>query len=94
MVKIKLSKKIYLASDNNQFSLSKLKIIPKTIKDKNDKIIYKKGDEILKPFAHYSSLQAVLKSVPDRILMNSNITTLENLIKKYNKIVNKITSNF
>ena len=94
MVKIKLSKKIYLTSDNNQFSLSKLKTISKTIRDKNDKAIYKKGDEILRPFAHYSSLQAVLKSVPDRILMNSNITTLENLIKKYNKIVNKITSNF
>lgn len=76
-----------LTSDSRQYILNKIKLRTETKRDNKGKIIYRKGEEYLFPFEYFPSLEVVLRKVPDKILMRSNITSVKGLIKKYNQIV-------
>ena len=91
-INIKISKKFALTSDKNQFVLNKIRIAEETKREKENNILYKKGDELLFPFAFYSSFESALKSIPDRIVMQSNANSFVSLTKKYQKIIDQILS--
>lgn len=91
MINIKLSKRYALTSDSRQFILNKIKIANETKRDKKtNEIIYKKGDELLFPFAFFPSLEAAIKGIPDKIILNSNIKTIDGLITQYKKTIDKL----
>ena len=94
MVKIRLSKKLMLTSDSKyQFVLNKIKKAKETKRDKDNKIICRKGDELLFPFAYYGNLESVLKEIPSKVAMQSNVKSLSDLIKIYQLTVESLLDN-
>ena len=87
---IKLSDKLVLTSDKHQFILNQVKIATKDKTDKDGNIVHREGDTLLFPFAFYTSLKHVLASVPDRVLMQSDATTLSGLVDEYRNVYEKL----
>lgn len=90
MIRIKLSKKLVLTSDSRQFILNKSKKAKEDKYDKDDNLILKRGDEVLYPIGHYGDLKSALIAIPNRVVMNSNITKIDRMINLYKKTVDNL----
>lgn len=89
-MKIKLSKNLILTNDKRQFILNKVKQAKEDKYDEDDNLIIKKGDDILFPISYYSNLESLLKCIPDKVILNSSIQNIADLINIYKKMTKKL----